>query len=301
MARDMSSMPALPGFDDFLRRDIDRAGAMDMTGQQYTAVRIRRDYPGTYESVARALFFYKLPVNTCADLFHMNTQCVSAIRDQVIAASAADPRAAFLVQSRRHSQRDIVLSRLTEAIAVKLSDEDVVDKMSVGELTAILEKLEKAPPARNGTDRPAASVQASDDQVIDVSQFDDVLNGLDADKKSAAIEGSDAVGSAGPGSVDQAAECSTTSTDCVRTSFGMSNRNCITAQTETETRSFDDVCDSLCKSLCGSADSAVSPGSAGADLVTHVPRAALTTPGAGGRPAPARGPGSTNNASEEEP
>ena len=115
---------ALPGFEGLVLPDTDRAGSQDFKDKQYTGLKIRRDYPQTFESVVRALFYYKLPVRTCCDLFHMNSQCVSAIRDMVIAEAATDARAAFLINNRQRSQRDIILTRLVEAIAEKLDASD---------------------------------------------------------------------------------------------------------------------------------------------------------------------------------
>ena len=85
---------ALPGFEGLVLPDTDRAGSQDFKDKQYTGLKIRRDYPQTFKSVVRALFYYKLPVRTCCDLFRMNSQCVSAIRDMVIAEAATDARAA---------------------------------------------------------------------------------------------------------------------------------------------------------------------------------------------------------------
>ena len=134
----------------------------------------------------RALFFYKLSVRTCCDLFRMNSQCVSAIRDMVIAEAATDARAAFLISNRQRSQRDIILTRLVDAIAEKLDDEEVVKKMSIDELTQILNRLETAKPARNGTDAPSKGSEPTDGKVIDVDAYDVTLDRLDQEKKRAA-------------------------------------------------------------------------------------------------------------------
>lgn len=289
-----SEIVALPGFSEFLERDVDRAGAKDLSGKEYNAVRIRKDYPGTYNSVARALFFYKLPVKTCADLFHMNSQCVAAIRDQVIAASSTDGAAAFLVNSRRQSQRDIVLARLTEAISEKLSDEDEVADMSVADLTSLLERLEKAPAARNGTDARKDEASRTDVTILDASAFDDVLNGLDGEKKSSAmVQASESVKAPG----ETAAGCSTTSKEFVRGSFEVSNRLSISCDTDANPARNDGIQKSLCSSLCSSPDSvldrAVNDEPASPASVLNPP------PGAGGRLPAHAAPGSTNNASED--
>ena len=177
---------ALPGFEGLVLPDTDRAGSQDFKDKQYTGLKIRRDYPQTFESVVRALFYYKLPVRTCCDLFHMNSQCVSAIRDMVIAEAATDGRAAFLINNRQRSQRDIILTRLVEAIAEKLDDEEVVKKLSIGELTLYLDRLDGAKPARNGTDEPPKRSKFDNGNVIDVDPFDATLDRLNREKKRAA-------------------------------------------------------------------------------------------------------------------
>ena len=177
---------ALPGFEGLVLPDTDRAGSQDFKDKQYTGLKIRRDYPQTFESVVRALFYYKLPVRTCCDLFRMNSQCVSAIRDMVIAEAATDARAAFLINNRQRSQRDLVLTRLVEAIAEKVEDEETIREMSIDELTSLLNRLKDAMPARNGTDAPAKDPTPTDGKVIDVDAYDVTLDRLNREKKRAA-------------------------------------------------------------------------------------------------------------------
>ena len=182
---------ALPGFEGLVLPDTDRAGSQNFKDKQYTGLKIRRDYPQTFNSVVRALFFYKLSVRTCCDLFRMNSQCVSAIRDMVIAEAASDARAAFLINNRQRSQRDLVLTRLVEAIAEKVEDEETIRKLSIGELISLLKRLEDAKPARNGTDEPKQDNKPDDDKTIDVDAFDAALDGLEREKKSAREVGVD--------------------------------------------------------------------------------------------------------------
>ena len=177
---------ALPGFEGLVLPDTDRAGSQDFKDKQYTGLKIRRDYPQTFQSVVRALFYYKLPVRTCCDLFRMNSQCVSAIRDMVIAEAATDARAAFLINNRQRSQRDLVLTRLVEAIAEKVEDEETIREMSIGELTSLLNRLKDAMPARNGTDAPSKDPTPTDGKVIDVDAYDVTLDRLDQENKRAA-------------------------------------------------------------------------------------------------------------------
>lgn len=206
---DMGEEIALPGFEGMVLPDTDRAGSQDFSDpKKYTGLAIRRDYPRTFKSVVRALFYYKLSVRTCCDLFNMNSQCVSAIRDMVIAEAGSDARAAFLINSRQRSQRDLVITRLVEAIAEKLDDAETVKEMGIDELSSILTRLEGAKPARNGTDAPKSDGKGKDKDVIDVDAFDAALDGLDQEKKSAPSSDVDADG---PEAVEVSSKCSTTS------------------------------------------------------------------------------------------
>jgi len=201
---------ALPGFEGLVTPDTDRAGSQDFSDpQQYTGLAIRRDYPKTFASVVRALFYYKLPVRTCADLFHMNGKSVAAIRDMVIAEGATNPAAAFLINSRQRSQRDLVITRLVEAIAERLDDPGAVAAMNINDLTTILARLESAKPARNGTDAPNQSGKDKDKDVIDVDAFDAALDGLNREKKSAREVGAEVGPEIGPGAAEAPPECST--------------------------------------------------------------------------------------------
>ena len=201
---------ALPGFEGLVLPDTDRAGSQDFTdAKKYTGLTIRRDYPQTFDSVVRALFYYKLPIRACADLFRMNSQCVGAIRDMVIAEAATDERAAFLINSRQKSQRDLVITRLVETIAEKLEDPETVKRMGIDELTLILNRLESAKPARNGTDEPSKSPKLRKGEVIDVDKFDVIMDGLNQEKKSAERSGAEAALEDNPGAGETHSGCST--------------------------------------------------------------------------------------------
>lgn len=57
MSGDPTEIAALPGFEELIRRSVDRPGAEDLSdGRRYTAVTLMRDYPDVYKSVVRALF-----------------------------------------------------------------------------------------------------------------------------------------------------------------------------------------------------------------------------------------------------
>lgn len=193
----------LPGFAEFVGRVVtDRAGAVDMTDEkQYTAEIVMRDYPGVYDSVVRALFYYRLPNRTVRDLFRMSGATVAAIRNHVLAAGVANRAASFYINTRRQSQRDIVLCQLLDLLEERLSDRIKTDALSITDLMELITRLETAKPASNGTesDRPTQPTQPrSGITAVDADQFDEVLNGLVAQKKSAARIG-----------VEGGVECST--------------------------------------------------------------------------------------------
>lgn len=203
---------ALPGFEKLVAPDTDRAASQDFTdAKKYTGLVIRRDYPRVFESVTRALFYYKLSVRTCCDLFNMSSQTVRAIRDMVIAEGSTNAAAAFLINSRHWSQRDLVITHLVETIAERLDDPDEVKKMSMGELLSYLERLESAKPARNGTDSPSTTAKSDKDNILDSDVYDILIDGLKQDKKTAReirVEDGRNDGSASPG---MPSECSTRS------------------------------------------------------------------------------------------
>ncbi len=200
----------LPGFAEFVGKVVtDRAGAVDLTDEnKYTAETVLRDYPGTYKSVVRALFYYRLPTRTVRDLFRMSGATVAAIRNQVLAASANGGAASFFTKARAQSQRDIVLCQLLDAIEERLHDPKKLEKLSITELTGLLLRLEHAKPASNGTEPKGEK----DITIVEPDQFDAVLDGLKDEKNFARQVGVDpGVENGGSGVGHGEAECSTRS------------------------------------------------------------------------------------------
>lgn len=181
--------PALPGFAEFLHTVADRAGADDLTdGTKYTAEFVIAQYPGTYKSAVRALFFYKLPVRTVADLFRMSKQTVAAIRNQVLAHGSTNGAAAFFTKTRVCSQREIILSQLVDTIEERLSDPEQLKDMSTSFLVDLVERLTNVPPASNKTDDDVSAHQNQGDiNIIEADQFDEILNGLSVEKNPARV------------------------------------------------------------------------------------------------------------------
>lgn len=183
----IDATPVLPGFVDFVKDAAARPGNVDLSKKEYTAENLLRDYPQVYESVARALFFYRLPNRVIRDLLHVNGQTVKAIRDHMVAASADDGRASFLINARRNSQRDIILCRLLDLLEDRLEDENRTNSLSITELTELIKRLEDAKAPSNGVGKIPTSKNVKD-ETIDVDEFDAIMNGLISGKKSAAGE-----------------------------------------------------------------------------------------------------------------
>lgn len=173
----------LPGFAEFVGKVVtDRAGAEDLGDEsKYTAEVVMRDYPGTYASAVRALFYYRLPVRTVSDLFRMSRATVAAIRNHVLAASANGGAASFFVEARMRSQRDIVACQLMDLLEDRLSNHDQTKKLTMGDIVGMLKQVDSIQPPSNGTknDKPPII------PVVEPDQFDAVLDGLEDEKKCA--------------------------------------------------------------------------------------------------------------------
>lgn len=184
----IDATPALPGFAEFIKDAAARPGNVDLTQQEYTAEKLMRDYPQVYASIARALFFYRLPNRVIRDLLHVNGQTVKAIRDHMVAASAVDGRASFLINARRNSQRDIILCRLLDLVEERLEDENRTNSLSITALMGLINQLEDAKAPSNGVVGKIPTPKNVKDETIDVDEFDAIMNGLISGKKSAAGE-----------------------------------------------------------------------------------------------------------------
>ena len=183
----IDATPVLPGFVGFVKDAAARPGNVDLSKKEYTAENLLRDYPQVYESVARALFFYRLPNRVIRDLLHVNGQTVKAIRDHMVAASADDGRASFLINARRNSQRDIILCRLLDLLEERLDDPERTSSLTITELMGLINRLEDAKAPSNGVGKIPTPKNVKD-ETIDVDEFDAIMNGLISEKKSAAGE-----------------------------------------------------------------------------------------------------------------
>ena len=173
----------LPGFSEFIAKAVsDRAGATDLRGAEYTAEVVLRDYPGTYDSAVRALFYYRLPIRVVSDLFHLSRSTTTAIRNHILAASANGGAASFFTDARRKSQRDIVVCQLLDVLEERLSDPTETKKLLLTDLVSLYKELDAIRPAANGVDDD----KGKNITIVEGDQFDEVLNGLKREKKSVA-------------------------------------------------------------------------------------------------------------------
>ncbi len=182
MSQAGNSAQALPGFEEFVVRTADRAGAQDLTSARYTAVNVLRDYPETFRSIAAAIFKYNLPNRVIRDLYRVNGMTVKGIHDMVLGACERDgARGAFLVKCRAASSRSIVQSRILDALIDKLDDPKIVKEMGVSELVAALKSIE--PPTSRGASEDASKMTV---QIVEPSaNFEDLIDGLVPEKTRA--------------------------------------------------------------------------------------------------------------------
>ena len=294
---------ALPGFEALVSEQVDRAGAMDLSdANRYTAATLMKNYPGTFRSIAAALFKYRLPTSVIIELYHVSAKTVTAIHDLVITTSAQDGRGGFLAKCRAASTKSIVICRLVEAIRDKLDDPKVLKEMSVAELTDVLKKLDPSDECQDK--QPGAKPVTI---VHDGEDFDAVIDGLCGGKNPARLCPSARLPDAQPPDAEtdcgapsaSPSKCSTGTVQDGATSFSMSNATLKTLG----------VLGALCNLLCNPvgeigirADSAADLRLASAAAEWSAPGARIPAPcarpqpGAGGTPPAAAQGGYATNA-----
>lgn len=182
----------LPGFESVAYpRDV-RPGSVDMTdGATFTAGALFRDYPEVFKSVATMLFKYGDSERKIAEVLRVSCNTVRAIRDMVAAGASADPStaaaAAFFIKSRAANAKRTIALRALETIGDRLDDEDERKKIGIDTLLTIV-KVASDEPGENGAAK--SGTNGTPGEIIDVDEFDDILNGLDAaEKKPADLDG----------------------------------------------------------------------------------------------------------------
>lgn len=234
--------PALPGMEEIVSPIGVRPGEMDLSdARRYTGEVLYRDHPDVFRAVAAALFLDGLSQRACAARYRVSVNTVRAIRDMALEAAPTEAgRAALFIKSRADKMRGIIRARALDVLLDRLTDEDEARKISVDTLVQ-LSKLGQDEPAK----QPAKS-GGSEPEVIDVDEFDAMLDGLDSGKKSAGESVPGDGRSAADPCAETGAECSTGNGPEGVSSFELSEgmpQNKASTQT-------------LCNSSCKSGDSA---------------------------------------------
>lgn len=169
----------LPGLENMVPQQ-GRPGELDLSdARRYTGEVLYRDHPDVFKAVAAALFIDGLSQRMVAARYRVSVNTVRAIRDMALDCAATDAgRAAFFIKQKADQLRGIVRTRALEVILDRLSNPQEVEKIDVDTLLK-LANLEQEHPEKTDNQKSALG------DVIDVDEFDSVLNGLDAGKKSA--------------------------------------------------------------------------------------------------------------------
>lgn len=245
--RDMSPT-ALPGFEDTIVPA--RPGEQDMTDEKaYTGEVLFKRHPDVFRAVAAAFFIDGLSIRAVAARFRVSVNTVRTIRDMALESrhNTDAERAALFIKSKADKLHGIIQLRSLEAIYDRLSDPKKAAEVPIDTLV----KLASITPDDKRKDIPASG------EVIDIDEFDDVINGLDREKKSAR------------GEADEMPEnCSTANENILSRSVELNN-------VPQENKGNNET---LCNSLCNGAEI----GAPEADMPpkTPVPRGGGGTPGA---------------------
>ena len=124
-----------------------------------------------------------LSIRACAARHRVSVNTVRAIRDMALESATTEAgRAAFFIKSKADRLKGLIHTRALEAIYDRLTNHATVSAIPVDTLIRIVEM--------HGSDTQTTSKQGSagSGEVIDVEEFDDVLNGLDGEINSAQVE-----------------------------------------------------------------------------------------------------------------
>lgn len=207
------SLTALPGFEDTITPR--RPGEADLSDEKrYTGEVLYREHPGVFKAVAAAFFIDGLSIRATAARYRVSVNTVRAIRDMALESAATDAeRAVFFIKAKADRLKGIVRTRALEVIYDRLSDPKTAAEVSVDTLMKIAEIGQN-----DGEDKKSPGPASA--EVIDVDEFDDVMNGLEREKNSARTDGEESAGGNGE---NEGAECSTDNTSKGSSSFELSN------------------------------------------------------------------------------
>ncbi len=206
------SLTALPGFEDTITPR--RPGDVDLSDEKrYTGEVLYREHPDVFKAVAAAFFMDRLSIRATAARFRVSVNTVRAIRDMALESASTDAqRAVLFIKAKADRLKGIVRTRALEVIYDRLSNPKSAANIPVDTLMRIAELSQNADDGKKST-VPAA------DEVIDVDEFDDIMDGLEREKNFARTDG-EGLASEGAGN---ARECSTGNSSDEMRSFALSN------------------------------------------------------------------------------
>lgn len=222
------SLSALPGFEDTITPC--RPGEADLSDEKrYTGEVLFREHPDVFKAVAAAFFIDGLSIRATAARYRVSVNSVRAIRDMALESWPTDAgRAALFIKSKADRLRGIVRTRALEVLYDRLADPKTAKNISVDALLRIVETDSHAGEESKNT-IPASA------EIINIDEFDDVVNGLEREKNSAPPDGPEVTG-------ENVEKCSTSNTQNDVSSFELSNAD---AENKGVSKS---VCNSLCNS-----------------------------------------------------
>ncbi len=181
---------ALPGLETAIEPLAARPGDIDMTdASRYTATVLFNKHRRVFDAVCKALFNGGLSDRMTASILSVSVNTVRAIRDMVLAsiketnASPAAARAFFYKTKSRHAKRVIQLKALEE-VSDRMENPDYLKSLSISELLSISDRVDTL----NEDSSEAKESKSSKDIVVEITEFEDVVNGLTSEKKSAGEE-----------------------------------------------------------------------------------------------------------------
>lgn len=198
-------MPAnstLPGFD-FVETPA-RPGEGDFSDDaKYTGEVLFVRHPDVFKAVAAAFFIDGLSIRAVAARYKVSVNTVRAIRDMAIDSATTNAgRVAFFIKSKADQLQRTIRTRSLEVIYDRLVDPKKSQEIPIDTLMQ-LAKL---------NDESKSTTSPTPGEIIDVDSFDEVINGLNAEKISAQGDGAEKVGA-------ESGKCSTANENLVAAHF----------------------------------------------------------------------------------
>lgn len=195
------ALTALPGFEDTITPC--RPCEADLSdAKRYTGEVLFREHPDVFKAVAASFFIDGLSVRATAARYRVSVNTVRAIRDMALGSASSDAeRAVLFIKSKADRLKGIISNRALEVIYDRLENPETAAEVSVDTLLRIAE-------LNSQSSEEKSSIPASA-EIIDLDEFDDMVNGLVGEKNSAAPAAAESAGEKGESAGEKGEECST--------------------------------------------------------------------------------------------